>query len=125
VHSGRKIAEYFNTVHAKLHPVFADTFLPSRTSEPSDGESLRVQVNLQIEQREGILQRMTIAKTSGVAEFDAAAMEAFLLVFPIPAPVEITAANGLVYVTWYMRNDPRQACSAITSGLYQRRPSKK
>jgi len=67
---------------------------------------------------------MTIGKTSGVAEFDAAAMEAFLLVFPVGAPSDIAAANGLVYVTYQLYSDPRSACSAYNSGLYQRRPSK-
>ncbi len=106
---------YLDGVHACAHAAFADSFLRSlrqlpKTHPLSDPE-LSATVELVIEGETGKLAEIGIVGSSGVAEFDAAALAAFSYAFPLEGvpPVSLSS-DGRLYVSWELKRSPDEAC---------------
>jgi hypothetical protein len=109
-------ASYLNTIHNRLHPIFADSFLASLDSLPGSHPMNRPQISTNLEivldQAEGRIVRMGITKTSGVTAFDIAALESVHRAQPFgPPPREIVSPDGNVYFHWEFWREPYFACS--------------
>ncbi len=116
-------ASYLNTIHNRLHPIFADSFLASLDSLPGSHPMNRPQISTNLEivldQAEGRIVRMGITKTSGVTAFDIAALESVNRAQPFgPPPREIVSPDGNVYFHWEFWREPYYACSTYFARPY-------
>ena len=116
-------ASYLNTIHNRLHPIFADSFLASLDSLPGSHPMNRPQISTNLEivldQAEGRIVRMGITKTSGVTAFDIAALESVHRAQPFgPPPREIVSPDGNVYFHWEFWREPYFACSTYFARPY-------
>jgi hypothetical protein len=109
------IDAYLDGVHACVHAAFADSFLRSLRELPeahalSDPE-LNATVELVIDGESGKLVEVGIVGSSGVPEFDTAAVAAFGRAFPVAgAPPVSLSSDGRLYVTWELKRRPEEAC---------------
>ena len=115
---------YLGNVHACVHAAFADSFLRSLASlskeNPLSDPTLEATVELVIDGESGALVQAGIVGSSGVPEFDAAAVAAFSAAFPLaPPPAATLSSDGHLYVTWELHRRPEEACR-----LEQARPWK-
>lgn len=112
----RPWAELLSQIHKRVHPLFADQYLASLDSLPAysplQDQALYAQLELHIIQSTGELATIGLRRSSGVPEFDVAAMIAFSKAFPIPIADGLASLNGQAYVTWEVRRD-RLACSTL------------
>ena len=110
-----EVDAYLEGVHACVHAAFADSFLRSlrdlpKTHALSDPE-LSATLELVIEGETGRLAEVGVVGSSGVPEFDAAAVASFARAFPLEgAPSASLSSDGRLYVTWEMRRSPDDAC---------------
>jgi len=115
-------ATYLNTIHNRLHPIFADSFLASLDSLPSSHPMNRdISTNLEIvlHQDDGRIVKMGITKTSGVTAFDIAALESVQRAQPFGTPPrEIVSPDGNVYFHWEFWRNPYYACSTYFARPY-------
>lgn len=116
-------ANYLNHIHNRIHPIFADTFLPSLDVLPSTHplNDLDVKTFLEIVVREtdGWLVRMGVTRTSGITAFDIGALESVQRASPFgPAPSIIVSADGNVYLHWEFHRNPIYACSTYFARPY-------
>jgi len=106
---------YLEGVHACVHAAFADSFLRSLRDLPkndalSDPE-LEATVEVVIEGESGRLAEVGIVSSSGVPEFDAAAVAAFNRAFPLaPPPAASLSSDERLYVTWELHRSAELAC---------------
>jgi hypothetical protein len=109
-------------VHDRLHPVFAEEYLASLSALPADlpenAPTLSVQVGLVIAQATGEISELYIGRSSGVFEFDAAALSAFLRIFPMPVPAQLASEDGRVYFEWELHRNS-EACSTFDARPYR------
>lgn len=115
---------YLENVHACVHTAFADSFLRSLATLPKESPlsdpTLEATVELVIDGESGALVQAGIVGSSGVPEFDAAAVAAFHAAFPLaPPPAATVSSDGHLYVTWELHRRPEEACR-----LEQARPWK-
>lgn len=112
----RPWAELVTQIHKRVHPLFADQYLVSLDSLPSDSplqdQSLYAQLELHINQSTGELATIGLRRSSGVLEFDVAALIAFSKAFPIPIADGLASLNGQAYLTWEVRRDGL-ACTTL------------
>lgn len=112
----RPWAELVSQIHKRVHPFFADQYLVSLDGLPSDSplqdQSLYLQLELHIVQSTGELATIGLRRSSGVPEFDVAALIAFSKAFPIPVAPGLASLDGRAYVTWEVRRDA-MACSTL------------
>ena len=112
----RPWAELLNEIHRRVHPVFADQYLVSLdrlpAASPLQDHSLYAQIELHIIQSTGELATIGVRRSSGIPEFDVAALIAFSKAFPLPIAPGLASLNGEVYVTWEVRRD-RLACTTL------------
>jgi hypothetical protein len=106
---------YLDGVHACLHAVFADSFLRSLDALPKDhplsDPTLQTTVEIVIDGDSGALVESGVVASSGVPEFDAAALAAFAHAFPLaPPPAASLSSDGRLYVTWELHRRPEEAC---------------
>jgi hypothetical protein len=116
-------ASYLNTIHNRLHPVFADSFLGSLgslpNSHPMNQRDLKVFLEIVVGSDDGRLVRMGVTKTSGVTAFDIAALESVQRSSPFgQAPTEIASPDGNVYLHWEFHRNPYYACSTYFAHPY-------
>src|SRR6185295_9132591 len=116
-------ASYLNTIHNRLHPIFADSFLASLDSLPGDHPMNRPEISTNLEivldKEEGRIVRMGVTKTSGVTAFDIAALESVHRAQPFgPPPGEIVSPDGNVYFHWEFWRNPYYACSTYFARPY-------
>jgi hypothetical protein len=109
-------ATYLNTIHNRLHPIFADSFLSSLDSltadHPMNRPDLSTNLEIVVDQAEGKLMRMGVTKASGVTAFDVAALESVKRAGPFGMPpAEIVSPDGNVYLHWEFHRNPDKACS--------------
>jgi hypothetical protein len=109
-------AVYVNNMHNRVHPIFADVFLASLDKLPSSHRMNNPKLNTQIEivllPQEGTVHRMAVTRSSGVVEFDRAALESVWRGSPFgEAPAKITSTDGRVYFRWEFWREPYYACS--------------
>ena len=116
-------AVYLVRMHNRLHPIFADEFLAWLSSLPSSDPRNQPQLVVRIEVAtsgtDGHVVRMGVVRSSGVASFDAAALDAVDQAAPfVPPPADILSSDGNVYFHWEFRRDPVFACSTINARPY-------
>ena len=108
---------YLNAVHAKVHPLWADNFLPLATSQlpkdhPINKMSRRVDLQVVLSAK-GALLDVRVGKSSGSDEFDASAMEAVRTAGRFPAATEaVLSDDGKVHLRWALARDDRR-CSDL------------
>jgi hypothetical protein len=116
-------ASYLNTLHNRLHPIFADSFLASLDglpgSHPMNRPEIRSHLEIVLSQDDGRVVRMGITRTSGVTAFDIAALESVQRGSPYgPPPREIVSPDGNVYFHWEFHRNPYYACSTYFARPY-------
>jgi TonB family protein len=111
-------ASYLNTIHNRIHPLFADSFLGSLDSlpksHPMNNPKMMTRLEIVVSPKEGRIVKMGIVKTSGVTAFDVAALDAVHRAQPFgPAPGAIVSPDGNVYLHWEFHRDEVFACSTM------------
>ena len=106
---------YLDGVHACVHAAFASSFLRSLRDLPAGhplaDPELATTVELVIEGESGRLADVGVVASSGVPEFDAAAVAAFNGAFPLaPPPAASLSSDERLYVTWELHRRPEDAC---------------
>ncbi len=112
-------ATYLNTIHNRIHPIFADSFLGSLDGlpkgHPMNDPKLRTNLEIVVS-RTGRLVKMGVTKTSGITAFDIAALDSVNRAQPFgPAPGAIVSADGNVYLHWEFHRDEVYACSTMNA----------
>jgi TonB family protein len=110
-------AEYFNHVHRRVHPIFADTLLVRLDALPPDNAlqapALNVTIELVLSGTDGSVVERGIVRSSAASAFDRAALNAVEQAAPFgPAPPEIRSFDGNVHLYWELRRDA-MACSTM------------
>jgi len=111
-------ASYLNTIHNRIHPLFADSFLGSLDNlpktHPLNSPRLITRLEIVVSPKEGRIVKMGIVKTSGITAFDIAALDAVHRAQPFgPAPGAIVSPDGNVYLHWEFHRDEVFACSTM------------
>jgi len=105
------------TWHRVLHYAFAEEYLRSLdklpVEDPLNEQSLRVDVGIVAMQATGEIAELYLRRSSGNAEFDAAALSAFLRIIPVPVPVEAASTDGRAYFVWELYRRPSAASIPI------------
>src|SRR5690606_22526138 len=117
-------ANYLNTIHQRLHPVFAGQFLGSLERLPGEHplNDLEMSTNLEIVLRpdDGHIVRMGVTKASGVTAFDIGALDSVKRASPFgAAPQSIVSQDGNVYLHWEFHRLPAYACSTYFARPYK------
>lgn len=112
-------ASYLNTIHNRIHPIFADSFLGSLESLPKNSPLNDPKLITRLEivvGRDGRLVKMGVVKTSGITAFDVAALDSVHRAQPFgPAPGAIVSPDGNVYLHWEFHRDEVFACSTMNA----------
>ena len=114
---GRVLA-YLRALHARVHRDWADNFLAMATAQlpkdhPVNTSSRAVDLEVVIS-AEGKLSSVQVAKSSGAADFDAAALEVIKAAPPFGmAPEEALSDDGKAHVLWTFARDDRR-CSGLS-----------
>jgi TonB family protein len=115
-------ALYLNHIHNRIHPIFAEEFLRAFDSLPPDhplNQDLSTLLEIVLEQPTGQLLRMGVVRSSGVAAFDIAALNAMARAQPFGAAPEVIASpDGRVYLHWELHRDPVDACTTRNARPY-------
>jgi len=111
-------ASYLNTIHNRIHPIFADNFLGSLDnlpkSHPMNDPKILTRLEIVVSPKEGRIVKMGIVKTSGITAFDIAALDSVHRAQPFgPAPTAIVSPDGNVYLHWEFHRDEVFACSTM------------
>lgn len=111
-------ASYLNTIHNRIHPIFADSFLGSLDglpkSHPMNDPKLITRLEIVVSPKEGRIVKLGVVKTSGITAFDVAALDAVHRAQPFgPAPGAIVSPDGNVYLHWEFHRDEVFACSTM------------
>ncbi len=109
-------ATYLVSMHNRIHPIFADSFLGSLDSlppsHPMNDPKLMTKLEIVLT-KDGQLHHMGIVKTSGITAFDIAALDSVQRASPFgPAPSAIVSPDGRVYLHWEFHRDD-YACSTM------------
>ena len=108
-------ATYINTIHNRLHPIFAEEFLDSLQNLPQDhamNANLVTHLEIVLSKDEGRIVRMGITKASGVTAFDMVALNSVQRASPYgKAPDVIVSPDGNVYLHWEFHRNPFDACT--------------
>jgi len=111
-------ATYLNTIHNRIHPLFADSFLGSLDNlpkgHPLNSPRLVTHLEIVVSPKEGRIVKLGIVKTSGITAFDIAALDSVHRAQPFgPAPGAIVSTDGNVYLHWEFHRDEVFACSTM------------
>lgn len=111
-------ASYLNTIHNRIHPIFADNFLGSLDNLPKDhpmnNPKIITRLEIVVSPKEGRIVKMGVVKTSGITAFDIAALDSVNRAQPFgPAPGAIVSPDGNVYLHWEFHRDEVFACSTM------------
>jgi hypothetical protein len=111
-------ASYLNTIHNRIHPIFAESFLGSLSglprSHPMNDPKVLTRLEIVVSPKEGRIVKMGVVKTSGITAFDIAALDSVNRAQPFgPAPSAIVSPDGNVYLHWEFHRDEVYACSTM------------
>ncbi len=111
-------ASYLNTIHNRIHPLFADSFLGSLDNlpkaHPLNSPRLITKLEIVVSPKLGRIVKLGIVKTSGITAFDIAALDSVSRAQPFgPAPGAIVSPDGNVYLHWEFHRDEVFACSTM------------
>lgn len=113
---------YLNTMHNRIHPIFAEEFLQSLNSLPPGhklNDNLVTFVEIVLGKDDGKILRAGITKASGSTMFDLVAVSSARRAGPFGKPPDaIVSPDGKVYVHWEFHRDPFDACSSRNARPY-------
>ena len=114
-------ARYVVAIHAKLHPVFTDEYLASLCAldrgDALNDPKLTAEVELAI-RADGAIANIGLISPSGQESFDAAVLQSFERIAPLPSPDPQTlSTDGHVYVRWQLTRDEHAGCAPIYAQL--------
>jgi hypothetical protein len=108
-------ATYINTIHNRIHPIFAEEFLASLDNLPPShalNKDLVTHLEIVLNKDEGRIVRMGVTRASGVTAFDIVALNSVSRASPFgKAPDAIVSPDGNVYLHWEFHRDPFDACT--------------
>ncbi|WP_437640545.1 energy transducer TonB family protein [Sorangium sp. So ce854] len=107
-------ASYINSIHERLHDVYEEELTTAREASPElrDAPDLAVLLEIAVNQADGRLARLGVARSSGSVVFDVVALTAVLRAAPFDVPPpSIVSPGGRVYLHWVFHTDPAKACS--------------
>ena len=108
-------ATYINTIHNRLHPIFAEEFLASLDGLPPShqlNQELVTHLEIVLGKDDGRIVRLGVTKASGVTAFDIVALNSVSRAGPFgKAPDVIVSPDGNVYLHWEFHRDPFDACT--------------
>ena len=105
--------DYLRAIHQRLHPGWVDGFIrvsPYKQLGPST--SLRETEVSFVIRWDGTVDNVDVKKSSGLPDFDAAAVNAVLSAAPFAPPVDVMADDGLFHLTWHFARNYRLCSSA-------------
>jgi hypothetical protein len=113
-------ATYLNTIHNRIHPIFADDFLGSLdglpAGHPMNEPTLVTRLEIVLDRDDGRVVKMGVVRTSGVTAFDIAALDSVQRASPFGKPPgAIVSPDGNVYFHWEFHRDPIYACSTMNA----------
>jgi hypothetical protein len=113
-------AGYLNSIHNRIHPIFADDFLGSLDglggNNPLNDPRLITALEIVVSRDDGHVVRMGVTKTSGITAFDVAALDSVQRASPFGKPPgAIVSPDGNVYFHWEFHRDPVYACSTTNA----------
>lgn len=115
-------ATYLNTMHNRIHPIFAEEFLASLSSLPPGhkfNEHLVTFVEVVLGKDDGKIVRTGVTKASGSTAFDLIAVSSARRAGPFGKPPDaIVSYDGKVYIHWEFHRDPYDACSSRNARPY-------
>jgi hypothetical protein len=115
-------AGYLNTMHNRIHPIFAEEFLQSLSNLPTGhkfNDNLVTFVELVLNKDDGKILRAGITKASGFTAFDVIAVNSARRAGPFGKPPDaIVSPDGKVYIHWEFHRDPYDACSSRNARPY-------
>lgn len=105
-------AAYIAEMHRQIHKLWAYGFLADldgkSLANPYNDMALWTQLEIVL-RGDGSLEKITIVRTSGISNFDLAALDSVSAASPFPKPpAAIKSANGKVYLDWRFHRDDRQ-----------------
>lgn len=108
-------ATYINTIHNRIHPIFAEEFLASLDNLPPShtlNRDLVTHLEIVLNKDEGRIVRMGVTRASGATAFDIVALNSVSRASPFGrAPDAIISPDGNVYLHWEFHRDPFDACT--------------
>jgi len=109
-------ANYLNSMHQRIHVIFADSFLPSLDqfpkNHPLNNFDMHTDLEIILNQTDGGVVTLGVVRTSGTTAFDVNALEAVSKAAPFgKPPSEIVSPDGNVYLHWEFHRNPDYACS--------------
>lgn len=116
-------ATYLNTIHNRIHPIFADDFLGSLDglppNHPLNEPKLITRLEIVLDRDDGHVVKMGVLRTSGVTAFDVAALDSVQRGSPYGKPPSaIVSPDGNVYFHWEFHRNPMYACSTMHARPY-------
>jgi len=115
-------ATYLNTIHNRVHPIFAEEFLAALDSLPKGhtlNQNLITHLEIVLNKDTGKIVRMGVTKASGTTAFDIAALASVDRAGPFgKAPDIIASPDGNVYLHWEFHRDPFDACTTRNARPY-------
>jgi hypothetical protein len=113
-------ATYLNTIHNKIHPIFAEDFLGSLDllpgTQPINDQTIFTSLEIVLDRDDGRVVKMGVVHTSGITGFDIGALDSVQRAQPFGKPPKaIVSADGNVYLHWEFHRDPVFACSTINA----------
>jgi hypothetical protein len=114
---------YLVSIHNRIHPIFADSFLDSLdglpAGSPMNDPKIYTSLEIVLDREQGRLVKMGVTRTSGITAFDIAALDAVYRSQPFGKPPEaILSADGNVYLHWEFHRNPVFACSTMNARPY-------
>ncbi|HEU5057705.1 MAG TPA: TonB family protein, partial [Kofleriaceae bacterium] len=105
-------AVYIARMHRRIHELWGFGFLEDLDEKPASNEmndwTLWTKIEIVVNQ-DGTVDKVNIARPSGVLAFDVAALDTVLSAGPFEAPPEaIRSADGKTYLHWAFHRDWRQ-----------------
>ncbi len=115
-------ATYLQTMHNRIHPIFADSFLESLSNRSREDllNNPRLITTLEIVLRsDGSLAKMGVIKSSGEFQFDVGALDSVNRAQPFgKVPAAIMSPDGNTYLHWQFHRDEVYACSTMNARPY-------
>ncbi|MFT3770766.1 MAG: TonB C-terminal domain-containing protein [Minicystis sp.] len=113
---------YLNTIHNRIHPIFAEEFLASLDSLSKShqlNQDLVTHLEIVVSKDTGRIVSLGVTKASGATAFDVAALASVDRAGPFgKAPDIIASPDGNVYLHWEFHRDPFDACTTRNARPY-------
>ncbi|APR78478.1 extensin-like protein [Minicystis rosea] len=124
-------ATYLNTIHNRIHPIFAEEFLASLDALSRShqlNQNLVTHLEIVVSKDTGRIVSLGVTRASGATAFDVAALASVDRAGPFgKAPDIIASPDGNVYLHWEFHRDPFDACTTRNARPYilKNAPTKK